>query len=65
MQCNVMFSYGEIGSLNRLQHYAAFDREGWVVGVAVTASQHYTANKSVGHYPRQVNYVGIIMILQY
>ena len=29
MQCNVMFAYSEIRSLNRSQHYAAFDQEGW------------------------------------
>ena len=43
-----MFAYGEIGSLNRLQHYAAFDREGWVVGVAVSVNQLHLASKSVG-----------------
>lgn len=53
MQCNVMFAYGEIGSLNRLQHYAAFDREGWVVWVAVSVNQLHLASKSVGPHPGQ------------
>ena len=45
-----MCNYVDHTLLVPLQHYDAFDREGWVVGEAVIANQCYRANKSAGHY---------------
>ena len=36
-------------SIAPLQHYAAFDHEGWVVGVVVLASKLYSAYYTVGY----------------
>ena len=42
-------------SLLSLQHYAAFDHEGWVVGEAVSANMLCLVNKLVGIPCRIVN----------